>query len=139
MTLNTIRYAGDLQCEMQHASGAVLVTDAPADNHGRGTHFSPTDLIGNALASCVLTTMAIVAKSQYGFDLGKATGTVEKIMTSTTPRRIAEIVIDLNFALPSDHPQRAHLEKIIDRCPVHHALNPEIKVTVNTHWGAALD
>ncbi len=135
MTKNAIHYVGDLRCNLIHASGAVVHTDAPIDNHGKGESFSPTDLIGNALASCILTTMAIVAKTQHGFELGDVRGTVEKIMTSTLPRRIAELVIDLRFALPADHPHREFLEKIIARCPVHHALHHDIKVTVQTAWG----
>lgn len=138
MTKAVIRYVGDLRCEAVHESGTTIVTDAPKDNHGKGEAFSPTDLLGTALATCILTTMAIVAQQKYGFDLGKATGTAEKIMTATAPRRIAELVVALKFALPGDHPNRADLERVIDRCPVHHALNPDIKITVTTEWGVAL-
>lgn len=135
MTHGTITYQGGLRCEATHQSGAKIITDAPTDNFGKGAAFSPTDLIGTALATCIITTMAIVAEQKYKFDLGAVTASVEKIMTESKPRRIAEIVVALKFALPADHEHRAALENVIDRCPVHHALNPEIKVTVTTEWG----
>jgi putative redox protein len=38
-----LEYQGDLHCRAVHGpSSAVLVTDAPADNQGRGESFSPT-------------------------------------------------------------------------------------------------
>lgn len=138
MTMTTITYAGDLRCEATHQSGYTIRTDAPKDNHGKGESFSPTDLVGTALASCIITTMAIGARQVYGFELGAAAARVEKIMSDDKPRRIVGIIIDLQLALPADHPHRTELEKMITRCPVHHALNPEIVVTVNTEWGAAL-
>ena len=48
-------YQGDLHSEAVHVqSGALLVTDAPLDNEGRGELFSPTDLLATALGSCRL-------------------------------------------------------------------------------------
>ena len=62
-------YEGELHTQCEHApSGAVLATDAPVDNQGRGESFSPTDLAATALGSCMLTVMGIVAK-QHGWQL----------------------------------------------------------------------
>ncbi|HEY1095855.1 MAG TPA: OsmC family protein [Alphaproteobacteria bacterium] len=138
MTVSTVNYVGGLRCEATHSSGATIITDAPADNFGKGEAFSPTDLVGVALANCIITTMAIVAEQKYKFDLGKATARVEKKMTDKAPRRIEEIILDLQFSLPADHEHRESLEKTIDRCPVHHALHGNITITVNTQWGVAL-
>lgn len=138
MTVTHIRYTGDLRCEAAHPSGYVLLTDAPKDNVGKGESFSPTDLIGTALATCIITTLAIGARQVYGFELGAAASRVEKIMSDDKPRRIVGLIVDLQFALPFDHPHRVELEKMITRCPVHHALNPEIVITINAEWGAAL-
>ena len=138
MTQSMIRYIGDLRCEAVHESGYTFMTDAPRDNHGKGEAFSPTDLVGTALAGCILTTMAILAQQKYGFELGADQARVEKIMTPQLPRRIAEIKVDIDLALPADHPQRDQLERVIDRCPVHHALHPDIKITVECNWGVPL-
>jgi putative redox protein len=138
MTISTVRYIGGLRCEATHESGYMFQTDAPTDNHGKGEAFSPTDLIGTALASCILTTMAIVAEQHYKFDLGAATARVEKVMAEDKPRRIAELILDLQFALPADHPHRAALERVVDRCPVHNSLHPDMVMTVNMTWGAVI-
>lgn len=138
MTISTVKYIGGLRCEATHQSGATITTDAPVDNFGKGEAFSPTDLVGVALANCIITTMAIVAEQKYKFDLGKAIASVEKKMTDKAPRRIEQIVLDLQFSLPEDHEYREALEKTIDRCPVHHALNPDINVVVRATWGVAL-
>ena len=56
-------YAGDLKMELRHGpSGAGVTTAAPRDNMGDGSSFSPTDLLAAALGSCMVTTMAIVAR-----------------------------------------------------------------------------
>src|SRR5262245_1956008 len=72
---------GGLRCELKHGpSAALLGTDAPVDNGGEGSAFSPTDLVGAALLSCALTTMALKAP-KAGVPFHGATGRVEKIMT----------------------------------------------------------
>ena len=56
----TLAYKGGLHCELRHEpSSSTIETDAPKDNEGRGEAFSPTDLVGAALMSCAVTTMAI--------------------------------------------------------------------------------
>jgi len=56
-------YTGNLKMELTHGpSGAQLKTAAPVDNKGDGSSFSPTDLLAASLGSCMVTTMAIVAR-----------------------------------------------------------------------------
>jgi putative redox protein len=81
-TTATARYEGHLRTEATHtASGTVIQTDAPVDNHGRGEAFSPTDLVGTALGTCILTTMAIVAE-RHQVDLVGSSFKMEKIMST---------------------------------------------------------
>ena len=59
-----IKYQGNLRTTATHLdSGSEINTDAPKDNHGLGDAFSPTDMVCSALASCILTIMAIAGKS----------------------------------------------------------------------------
>ena len=75
-------YQGELHTECAHGpSGAIVATDAPVDNQGRGESFSPTDLAATALASCMLTVMGIVAK-QHGWKLEGSRGLARRAPTS---------------------------------------------------------
>ena len=67
--------------QRQHGpSGATLETDAPVDNQGKGESFSPTDLVGTALGSCMATIMGIYAQ-QKGIPLEGMRIEVSKEMT----------------------------------------------------------
>src|SRR5262245_27358223 len=76
-------------------SGTALNTEAPKDNGGTGSSYSPTDLVGAALASCALTTMALAA-SRENVPWGESSATVEKRMTPP-PRRIGELVLEISM------------------------------------------
>jgi len=131
-----IAYEGDLHCTSTHApSKTVLATDAPVDNQGRGASFSPTDLVGTALGTCMLTTMAIGAKkNNLAVDIAGAGARVVKHMTSTPPRRIARIEVELDIPAAADHPDRAQLEQFALQCPVALSLHPEVEKAVTFRW-----
>ena len=58
-----VEYEGELHSRAIHGpSQAILQTDAPVDNQGRGEAFSPTDLLAASLGTCMLTVMGILAK-----------------------------------------------------------------------------
>lgn len=120
-------YSGELHCELIHGpSQSRIETDAPKDNQGRGERFSPTDLVGAALASCILTTMAILAERD-GVSMKGAQAEVEKHM-NPQPRRILRfpIVITLPASIPAEY--RPKLEHIANACPVSRSLHPDVSI-----------
>ena len=129
-----INYDGELRCSAKHGlSGAIIETDAPIDNHGRGEAVSPTDLCASSLGVCMLTILGIVAKD-HEVDIGDVRGRVIKEMSSDLPRRIAKITIEIKVPLPADHPKRELIEQAAMSCPVHFSLHPDIQKEVSWKW-----
>jgi putative redox protein len=129
-----ISYEGGLRCKAKHGpSGMEIVTDAPADNMGKGEAFSPTDLVATALATCIATTMAIVA-NRKGYDLPGLKIHVEKHMRTEAPRRIAKMPLIVRVPLPADHQDRELLEKAAHGCPVHRSVHPDCEMPIEFIW-----
>lgn len=101
-------------------SGTQITTEAPKDNGGTGMSFSPTDLVGAALAACVVTTMHLVA-SREGISLGQVSATVEKRMTPP-PRRIGELLVEVRMPVGLSAEHRARMEEAGRGCPVARTL-----------------
>lgn len=134
MITSTIVYKGDLRTESTHVlSNSIVLTDAPLDNHGKGEAFSPTDLVANSLATCMLTIMGIKANS-LAVDLLGSRAEVTKIM-QTEPRMIGEIVIAFDMqASEIDDKTKTILERSALTCPVYLSLHPNIKKTISFNW-----
>ena len=133
MSLMNVKYVGTLRTEATHIrSGNTIETDAPVDNQGKGDRFSPTDLVATALASCIVTTIAIKAPS---INIDGAECNIEKIMTSA-PRMIGEIVVTINFPKsgPYTEEEKKRLEDIAINCPVHKSLSADCKRTIIFNW-----
>lgn len=125
-----------LSCQLVHGpSGTTLTTVPPRDNGGTGMSFSPTDLVGAALASCALSTMALVA-GREGLSWGDAHAAVEKRMTPP-PRRIGELVLVIHMPREVRADDRARLEEIARTCPVARSLHPDVKVPIEFRYPAS--
>ena len=131
-------YKGNLLCELTHErSGTKIMTDAPVDNQGNGSAFSPTDLLTVAAAACAMTTVGIAARNN-GWKFEGTTIAVTKIMASD-PRRVAEIVLDVYWAGPAlSEDDKQRVERIALNCPVFVSLHPDVKKTVNFNWPKGL-
>ncbi|MDR6968443.1 putative OsmC-like protein [Flavobacterium arsenatis] len=128
-----VTYLGELRTSSVHLqSGTEILSDAPTDNHGRGEAFSPTDLLANALGSCMVSIMAIKSKD-LNVDLEGSTVEVTKIMQAE-PRKIAKIVIVMNMSVPADEKTRTILERAAMHCPVLLSLHPDIEKEVSFNW-----
>lgn len=128
-TIETI-YNGELRTSATHVkSGTEIITDAPIDNHGKGEAFSPTDLVAAAFGSCLLTIMG-VAESNFNLNLKGTKLKITKIMAEN-PRKIGEIIVELNFPANNyNEKQKQVIEHITRNCPVGLSLHPDIKQTI---------
>ncbi len=128
-----ITYLGELRTSSVHLqSGTEILSDAPTDNNGKGEAFSPTDLVANALGSCMMTIMAIKAQD-LNVDLKGSTIGVTKFM-QTQPRRIAKIGIQMQMNANPTQKERTILERTAMNCPVYLSLNPEIEKEITISW-----
>jgi uncharacterized OsmC-like protein len=134
MSLMHIRYQGSFRTEALHLdSQNKILTDAPKDNQGNGEAFSPTDLMSTSLASCMLTIMAMKARS-LGLELPELEVKLEKKMAAN-PRRVAEIVLHFDWKGWEQTLSPAQLQELKQaglNCPVYLSLHPEVKKTI--HW-----
>lgn len=131
-------YSGDLHCQLTHGpSGETFWTDAPVDNGGLGRSFSPTDLVGAGLGSCILTIMGLVAR-RHGLDIAGTTARVTKEMVAQPTRRIGALRVTIR--VPADKARaltdqdRRRMEAAAGHCPVHASLHPEVKVTIDFRY-----
>ncbi len=127
-----IDYQGNLLCAAKHGpSGAVLNTDAPVDNGGRGSAFSPTDLVATALGSCLVTIMGIAANTA-GLNIVGTHVHVVKEMVADPVRRIGalKVAVTVPNATSLSETDRRKLENAAKVCPVRQSLHPDTQVTM---------
>jgi putative redox protein len=123
-----VTYEGDLHCTVVHGpSRDQLPTDAPADNQGRGEHFSPTDLVAAALGSCVLTVMGIAAR-RLEIDMTGARAVVHKEMSSVPRRHIGKLTVEIALPARLGPRERRLLESAARGSPVQASLGPDTEV-----------
>lgn len=128
-----VTYLGDLRTSSIHVqSGSEIISDAPVDNNGKGEAFSPTDIVANALASCMMTIMGIKARD-LNVDLKNSTAQVTKIMNAE-PRRIGAIEVVFEMEGVEDQKSRTILERAAETCPVHFSLNEAIEKRITFNW-----
>jgi uncharacterized OsmC-like protein len=130
----SIIYLGDLRCEATHIqSGTVVETDAPTDNRGKGEKFSPTDMLCVALATCIVTTMALKAR-EMNIELKDTKVDVTKHMLKD-PRRVGQIDVLINFpSLELKDEEKKVLENSGNNCPVAKSLHPDLKQNIEYKW-----
>lgn len=126
MTKMSATYLGNLRIESTHEqSNTRMITDAPVDNNGKGSSFSPTDLLATALMDCMMTIIGIYCdQHKINFEHGKAS--IEKIMASN-PRRIGQLNLSFNLSGNNwDTAIQKRIENAAKACPVAKSISPDI-------------
>ncbi|HEY0173244.1 MAG TPA: OsmC family protein [Pyrinomonadaceae bacterium] len=127
----------NLRNEVSYGDGRTLVTDEPEALGGEGAGPDPYTLLLAALGSCVSMTLTLYARRK-GWPL-------ERVRVRLRQHRVhskdcaecesdaegfihhIERAVELEGDL--DEEQRARLQEIAHRCPVHRTLTSEIAVT----------
>jgi len=131
----TLVYEGGLHTVARHGpSGASVETDAPVDNQGKGEAYSPTDLLAASLASCMLTTMAIVGDRE-GWALEGSSARIEKHMELTPRRRVGRVVVELDLPAGFSDDVKQRLEEVARGCPVAASLHADVAIDLTMRWG----
>ena len=126
-------YLGDLKCEAKHLqSGSRINTDAPLDHCGKGEDFSPTDLLATSLGSCLLTIMAIKARSN-GWELENIFLDIQKIMSKNKERKIEHLIIDIFICQDLPKEKLEFIQKASKDCPVTRNLSDSLNLQINWH------
>lgn len=127
-----LTYTGNFRCTARHiTTGHLVHTDLTTSQGGLGDAFSATDLLVTALASCIVTTMALVAQ-RHGIDLTGVSAIVEKDMTTVPVRRVGPvgITISMPVGLRLSAADRERLENAAKKCPVKQSFHPDIEIRV---------
>lgn len=125
-----VLYQGGLKCTATHGpSKKTLVTDAPVDNGGTGSSFSPTDLVATGLGACMATIMGLVAQ-RNGLNIEGVKIEVSKEMVADPVRRIGALKTRITFPAGSklSATDKAKLEAGAKACPVKQSLHPDIQI-----------
>lgn len=129
MYTSTVKYLGDLRTECTHVkSGTTIITDAPVDNNGKGSAFSPTDLLATSYASCMITIIGIYCQN-HDIEFKSASANVTKIMSATPPRKVDKLVIELDLSGNNwDDKTREKVVAAGKACPVAKTLGDMVEV-----------
>ena len=133
----TVTSLSNLRNEVRYGEGQTLLTDEPASLGGEGAGPDPYTLLLAALGSCVSMTLTLYARRK-GWP-------VERVRVRLRQRRVhakdcaacgsdsADFIHHIERSVEIEGPlseeQRARLQEIAHRCPVHRTLTSEIAVT----------
>ncbi len=129
--------SANLQNEVRYGENHLLITDEPLEAGGEDAGPDPYTLLLAALGSCISMTTTLYARRK-GWALERVTVRLrqERIhasdcveCTHTTEAYVHRIQRAVSFDGDLTDEQRARLQEIAHKCPVHKTLTSEIVIT----------
>ena len=120
-----ITYDGSQHCTaVLEPLGKIVATDCPYTS--KGEEFSPMNLVGTGLASCMLISMGTLAMR----DQLDISGTRVDVELAGSEKRIE--TIDLTCTMPRNYSkvERIKLHRAAELCPIEHSFHPDIPISV---------
>ena len=126
MAISVSKYLGNGRVEATHvASGHKTITDAVKAVGGKGEYPTPVDVLGQSLANCALTVMAIRA-SKEGIDLTGSYAEVERSEESMETFSVTKLNVVFHMKGNFDEKTRRKLETFAHKgCFVGNTLTAE--------------
>jgi putative redox protein len=127
----------NLQNEVRYGENHTLITDEPVAAGGEDAGPDPYTLLLAAFGSCISMTVTLYARRK-AWPLERVTVRLrmERIhardcveCTHTTEGFVHRIQRTVSFAGELSEEQRARLQEIAQKCPVHRALTSEMVIT----------
>ena len=127
----------NLRNEVSFGDGRVLVTDEPAEVGGEGAGPDPYSLLLAALGSCVSMTVTLYARRK-GWPLERVAVRLRQrrvhakdcaLCESTAEGFVHHIERSVRLEGALTEEQRARLQEVAHKCPVHRTLTGEVFVT----------
>ena len=112
---------------LHEVSSKVISTDAPKDNGGTGSSFSPTDLLATAYLTCAMTIIDLKAKAKGLHDI-QINGSIKKSMIADPQRRIGKLEVNIDLSESIATKDRAYLEAEARACPVALSISDAIDI-----------
>lgn len=134
VTVNSIR---NLQNEVSYGDGQTLITDEPTAAGGDDAGPDPYNLLLGALGSCISMTVMLYARRK-GWNIERVSVRLRQARihakdceecTEATEGYIHRIERSVTFEGNLSDEQRARLQEIAHKCPVHKTLTNPIVIT----------
>lgn len=124
-----ITYQGEQRCEVLKTSqNNVIMLDCPYT--GKGQELSPADLLGSALAGCMLLSMGTLAR-RNNIDL---IGTTVHVELQQTETRIESIQVLVQMNATYSETECLKLERAAAHCKIKASLHPDIKIMIQYQY-----
>ena len=133
----TVTSLANLKNEVQYGAGHKLITDEPSAAGGEDAGPDPYTLLLAALGSCISMTTTLYAKRK-GWPLQRVVVRLRQQRihaadcqecTNTTEGYVHRIERSVTFEGNLSDEQRARLQEIAHKCPVHQTLSSEIVIS----------
>jgi putative redox protein len=108
------------------AGNNKLIADEPTTNGGKGTGFSPGELLAASLAACTSITLRMYA-NRKGWAVEKIE--VDVSFERDEEKNISNITRKIHFIGNLDEEKKERLMEIANKCPIHKTLSNQINIT----------
>lgn len=133
----TVTSFSNLQNEVRYGAGHTFITDEPIEAGGQDAGPDPYSLILGALGSCIsMTTMLYARRKGWAVDRVKVHLRQQRIHAKDCQECdqaeegfVHRIERAVSFEGDLTDEQRARLQEIVHKCPVHRMLTSEIVIT----------